>query len=61
MKYGEILKNKMVRDGANINDYNQVIDYYEKNTSWHESTKFQRPVKMFWNKNLRQVIWEYTA
>ena len=60
-RFAEKIKDKMVRAGADINDYNQVIDYYEQNTSWTVRTKFQRPVRMFWTKNLRQVIWEYTA
>lgn len=59
--FAEKIKNIMVKAGANINDYNQVINYYEQNTSWHVSTKFSKPIHMFWGKNLRQVIGEYSA
>ena len=59
--FAEKIKNMMVKAWANINDYSQVIDYYEKNTSWHVSTKFSKPIHMFWGKNLRQVIGEYSA
>lgn len=59
--FAEKIKNKMVGDGANINDYNQVINYYENNTSWRVRTKFQKPDPALWNKNIRQVIGEYSV
>lgn len=55
------VKEKMEKSGANFNDYNQVIDYYEKSVSWVVRTKFQKKYACFWNKNLREVIGEYVA
>ena len=54
------VKNNMAKAWANINDYNQVIDYYEKSVSWNVRTKFQKKYAVLWNKNLREFIWEYT-
>lgn len=59
--FAEKIKNIMVSSWKNINDYEQVIDCYESNTSWHVRTKFQKPDPALWNKNIRQFIWEYTA
>ena len=53
------VKNNMVKAGADINDYSQVIDYYEKSVSWVVRTKFQKKYAVLWNKNLREFIWEY--
>lgn len=53
------VKENMEKGGANFNDYNQVIDYYEKSVSWAIRTKFQKKYACFWNKNLREVIGEY--
>ena len=55
------IKNNMAKNGANFNDYNQVIDYYEKSVNWAVRTKFQKKYACFWNKNLREVIGEYRA
>ncbi len=55
------VKNNMVKAGANINDYSQVIDYYEKSVSWAVRTKFQKKYSYFWDKNLREFIGEYKA
>ena len=55
------VKENMENSGANFNDYNQVIDYYEKSVSWVVRTKFQKKYACFWNKNLREVIGEYVA
>lgn len=53
------VKNNMVKAWANINDYSQVIDYYEKSVTWIVRTKFQKKYPILWNKNLREFIWEY--
>lgn len=53
------VKDNMVKAGADINDYSQVIDYYEKSVSWAVRAKFQKKYAVLWNKNLREFIWEY--
>ena len=55
------LKNKMLEDGADISNYEQVIDYYENSPEWKRYPKFKKSDPALWNKNIRQVISEYVA
>lgn len=57
----ENIKNIMVENWKNINDYNQVIDCYEANTTWRVQRKFQIPDPALWNKNIREFIGECWA
>lgn len=59
--FAEKIKNKMVKNWQDINDYNQVIDCYEANTTWRVHCKFQKPDPALWKKNIREFIWEYRA
>jgi hypothetical protein len=59
--FAEKIKNIMVSNWKNINDYNQVIDCYERNTTWRVQGKFQKPDPALWNKNIREFIGECRA
>ena len=60
-KFAENIKDIMVKNWKNINDYNQVIDCYEANTSGGVQGKFRKPDAALWNKNIREFIGECWA
>ena len=59
--FAQNIKDEMVRSWKNINDYREVISSYRSTDFWKKYDKFGKRYAYFGNKNLEEVIWEYSA
>ncbi len=63
--YAQQISKKMAQSGADINDYKQVIEWFEKSEKSQGKTttsqKFKKKYSCFWNKSIEEEIWEYNA
>ncbi len=61
--YAQQISKKMAQGGADINDYKQVIEWFEKSEKSQGKTttsqKFKKKYSCFWNKSIEEEIWEY--
>lgn len=63
--YSQNLCKKMKENGANINDYKQVIERFEKTEKSQGKTttsqKFKKKSSWLWGKSVEEAIEEYSA
>ncbi len=63
--YAKKIHKKMIENGANTNDYKQIIEWFEKTEESQGKTitsqKFKKKYSYFWNKSIEEVLDEYDA
>jgi len=59
--FAEWVKNDMVKNWKNINDYIEVIESYDATDFWKKYNKFWKQEPYYNNRTLGEVIGEYSA